>query len=88
MTLGERLKTARSKRGISQGKLAERAGFSSGYISLVEREDREHHVKNPGIEGLKRIAAVLEVPEEWLILGVGPEPEWAVEPAPTEGAAE
>lgn len=87
MTLGGRLKLARTKRGFSQSELAEKAGFSSGYISLVEREEKAHSIKNPGVEGLKRIAAVLDVPEAWLVLGLGDEPAWP-EPPAAEGAAE
>jgi transcriptional regulator with XRE-family HTH domain len=95
MHLSERVKLARTKRGVSQHELGERTGLSGGYISMLERPPGgKNAVESPGIEGLKKIAAALSVPETWLVLGVEPEPDWddappASEPKPTgaKGAA-
>ena len=93
MTLPQRVKLARTKRGLTQRELAERtkhadgpAAISSGYISMLEKEPGEPNaVESPGLSGLKRIAEALLVPEEWLILGVGDEPVW--EPNPLSDVA-
>lgn len=86
MTLAERVKLARTKRGLTQRELAERCDpkLSAGYISMLETPaGQANAIAKPGLPGLQRIASVLEVPEGWLILGAGDEPAWPAEPAPT-----
>lgn len=80
MTLGERVKLARTKRGLTQDELAERSGLSNGYISLVERDgDREK--RGPGVGSVNQLATALGVPVEWLAYGVGDEPDLGAEVA-------
>lgn len=54
--LGKRIREVRRKRSLSQGKLAERMGANTAYISSVER-GRE----NPTLEFLGRLAEALHV---------------------------
>jgi transcriptional regulator with XRE-family HTH domain len=53
--LGHRIAELRAKAGLTQEKLAEKAGYSTEFISLVERG------KNcPSVAGLERIAKALK----------------------------
>ena len=54
--LGKRIADLRRDRGFSQETLAEKTGYSTEFISLVERG-----INAPSVEGLDRIASVLEV---------------------------
>lgn len=91
VTLPQRVKLARTKRGLTQRELAERtrgaggpAAISPGYVSMLEKETGEPNaVESPGLLGLKKIAEALLVPEEWLILGQGDEPTWEPNPLAT-----
>ena len=42
MTLGERIEATRLDRGLRMNELARRAGLSSGYVSLLERDTYRH----------------------------------------------
>ena len=53
---GERLNEIRSKRGISQERLAEMAGLHRTYVSLIERGER-----NVTIETIEKLATALDV---------------------------
>lgn len=53
---GERLRELRSKKGISQEELAERAGLHRTYVSSVERGERNISLVN--IEHLARALGV------------------------------
>lgn len=64
MTVGERIKAARKKRGMSQKELADKLGIPYQGISQYERG-----VRNPKAATLFRIAEILEVPYIDLILG-------------------
>jgi transcriptional regulator with XRE-family HTH domain len=55
-TLAERVKELREARGWSQGQLAEKAGFDSGYISLIEAGKRV-----PKLENRRKLADALGV---------------------------
>ena len=54
--LGKRIADLRRDRGYSQETLAEKTGYSTEFISLVERG-----INAPSVEGLDRIASALEV---------------------------
>ena len=54
--LGKRIADLRRDRGFSQETLAGKTGYSTEFISLVERG-----INAPSVEGLDRIASALEV---------------------------
>ncbi len=54
--LGRRIATLRKRSGFTQEQLAEAAGYSVEFISLVERG-----VNSPTVAGIDRIAQVLKV---------------------------
>ncbi len=56
LAYGTAIREARTKRGISQERLAQLAGLDRTYYSGVERGER-----NPSLTNLLRIAAALEV---------------------------
>lgn len=62
MNLGERLKSARKRAGLSLRALGERAGVSAQAISKYERG-----LDVPGSEVLIRLAKALEISLEWLL---------------------
>src|ERR1700737_3371317 len=57
MILGDRLRTIREQKNLSQGDIAKRMGLFRGYISRIENG---HTV--PSVETLEKIARALEVP--------------------------
>lgn len=57
MVIGERIKTLREQKGLSQGKVEKRSGLLRCYISRVENG---HTV--PSLETLEKFAQALEVP--------------------------
>jgi transcriptional regulator with XRE-family HTH domain len=54
--LGERVRLLRGQRGLSQEKLAERAGLTSKFLGEVERVET-----NPSTTSIARLAAALSV---------------------------
>ena len=58
----ERLRTAREKRGLSQGDLANRARFQASAISHFETGTRK-----PSFDNLRRLADALEVTTDYLL---------------------
>ena len=58
----ERLRTARVKRGLSQGDLAKRARFQASAISHFETGTRK-----PSFDNLRRVADALEVTTDYLL---------------------
>lgn len=62
--LSSRLTRLRQERGISQRKLALRSGLSHGYISLIEKGDRQ-----PTVETIRVLAEVLDVDSHYLETG-------------------
>ncbi len=56
MTIGERIKELRKKKGLTQKDLAERVGFS--YVNISQLENSR---KNPKLETIRKIAAALDV---------------------------
>jgi transcriptional regulator with XRE-family HTH domain len=67
LTLGERLKTARKFKGLTQDGLAEKIGTSRGVITNIEHDKTE--APQPLI--INALCDVLEVNHEWLINGIG-----------------
>ena len=57
-----RLRTAREKRGLSQGELANRADFQASAISHFETGTRK-----PSFDNLRRLADALEVTTDYLL---------------------
>ena len=57
MNVGQAIKMCRSRRGLSQEKLAQRAACSVSYLSLLENNQRD-----PTLSTLKKIAIALNVP--------------------------
>ena len=57
MVIGERIRTVREQKGLSQGNIEQRCGLLRCYISRVENG---HTV--PSLETLERFARALEVP--------------------------
>ncbi|MBI4355925.1 MAG: helix-turn-helix transcriptional regulator [Candidatus Omnitrophica bacterium] len=63
MNVGEAIKTLRVRRQITQKFLAERCGITQGFLSLVERGDRE-----PGFDLVEKISETLGVPPQLILL--------------------
>ncbi len=59
-----RLRRARRQKGYTLKQVAELTGYSVGYISQLERNQ-----KQPSLTALRKIAACLECSEVWLIMG-------------------
>ena len=68
-TLGQRLKMARMKMGLTQDELARRTGVAQQTITKIEKA----LVERP--RRLKEISQALECSEEWLMFGMKP-PKW------------
>jgi transcriptional regulator with XRE-family HTH domain len=62
--LGQRLRTLRQQKGLSQERLARHAGLSGKFIGEVERGE-----KSISIDSLCHVAAALQVPLRSLIEG-------------------
>ena len=58
----DRLRTARERRELSQGKLAERAGLQASAVSHFETGSRK-----PSFENLKRLADALNITTDYLL---------------------
>ena len=61
--LGERMRSRREAKGLSQGKLAQLTGVPQSMISLFE----SGHTQDPGVQAIKNIAIVLGVLVDWLL---------------------
>ena len=57
LQLGARIRRTREQAGLTIVEVAQRSGYSPGYISQVERD-----LANPSLGTLKRIASALDVP--------------------------
>ena len=55
-SVGNKLRTVREERGLSQRELAQRAGVSTNAISLIERDEN-----SPSVSTLQSLAAALNV---------------------------
>jgi transcriptional regulator with XRE-family HTH domain len=65
---GDNLKNARTKKGISQGQLAELMGIHPAHISRYERNQTV-----PSIDVVKKFADILEVSTDMLVYGTDDE---------------
>lgn len=66
--IGEKVKRLRTEKGLSISELAERAGVAKSYLSSIERNIQS----NPSIQFLEKIAAVLDISVESLLLETEP----------------
>lgn len=74
MTMGERIKRARTAAGLTQVELAKRVGVSKGAVSQWEADD----VKNLRLPNLFAMADATGFSARWIGTGEGPEkPEQA-----------
>jgi len=67
MIIGERLRFARNKKGLSQSLLARKAGITPSAISQIESGAS----KKPSANNLLPLARILDVDPNWLITGEG-----------------
>lgn len=70
VTLGEYLKQARERAGLSQRQLAARVGIHYSYLSRLERSENDA----PSAEVLQDLADVLEIPGADLLAFIGVKP--------------
>jgi transcriptional regulator with XRE-family HTH domain len=73
--LGKRIAAARKKKGLSQNRLGELAGFTKGYVSRLEAEKRG--TKNPSADMIDKVADILGVDAVELRGGLPPPGESA-----------
>ncbi|MBT3837955.1 MAG: helix-turn-helix transcriptional regulator [Thiotrichales bacterium] len=64
--MGERIKRARNREGISQMILAERMGVTPGGCGHWER-----NFNTPSVENIAKLAVILNISFEWLATGRG-----------------
>jgi transcriptional regulator with XRE-family HTH domain len=83
MIVGDRIRTLREQRNLSQGDIEERTGLLRCYISRVE-----HGHTVPSVETLEKISRALEIPMyQFFYEGDGlPEPPKRIGKAPTAAA--
>ena len=62
MNLGNAIKLLRTRQGLKQPQLAEKAGISASYLSLLERGKRD-----PSFSTVEQIASALGVPVSILV---------------------
>jgi len=62
MQLGKAIKTCRQQKGLSRTDLAEKAGISVSYLSLLEKDNRD-----PSLSKVKAISDALGVPTSVLM---------------------
>lgn len=55
-SLGDRLKAAREKLGVTQSEIAEKAGINTNYYARIERGE-----ENPSFSKLQKIMKVLKI---------------------------
>mgnify|MGYP003446257930 FL=1 len=61
--IGMRVKKIREQKNMTMSELAEKAGVAKSYLSSLERNLQ----KNPTIQFLEKVAAVLNVPVDSLL---------------------
>lgn len=71
---GDKVRSLRAERGLSERKLAERASLSRGYISLLLKDRGSHKdphgdykLPNPTLDVIWRLAEALEVDPTYLV---------------------
>lgn len=75
-TLGEYLRAARKRAGLSIRQLGNLSGISHGYLVKLELGQKD----NPSAEHLARLAEVLEIDVSELLAFIGVEPSAALPP--------
>ena len=63
MNIGTAIKKLRQRHNISQLNLVKKLGISQGYLSLIEKGDRE-----PSFELVKHIAEALDIPQQLILI--------------------
>lgn len=63
MKIGEAVKILRKRRGVTQQELAELSGVTQGFLSLIERGERE-----PAVAFVGRVSKALKVPPQLILL--------------------
>jgi len=67
ITIGKAIKIIREAKRKSLGVLANQAGISTPYLSLVEADKR-----NPSLDVIQRISTALDIPPDvFLLIGTG-----------------
>lgn len=69
--LGETIRRARKKKGLTMIELSEMTDLTQGYLSKIE-----NNIKIPKIETLKKIGNILDIPLGELLIGAGYKAEW------------
>lgn len=77
-TLGEYLRAARTKAGLSIRELERLTGVTNGYLTKLELNQK----KNPSADVLQRLADVLELDASDLLAYIGVKPASVLPPAP------
>ena len=72
MSLGERLKTLRTKGGVTVAELTRVTGLSDALVGMIERGTRGDRIS---AETAIALARALGCSEKWLVLGEGTEPD-------------
>jgi transcriptional regulator with XRE-family HTH domain len=67
MGIGQRLKSARARKGFTQIELAHQMSVGLRTIRQIEQTNFE-----PRLATARRLATALEVRVEWLVFGLGP----------------
>lgn len=74
MAIGNRIKIARERAGLTQEQLAEKIGKSTQFVSVVERG-----VAGPSLETITSICDSLDTSCDWLVRGLEPSPSaWLI----------
>ena len=72
MTIGQKIRHAREKRGMTHRALSEASGVSHGYISIIENSEDE----KISVDILKKLAAALIVSPVYFLTDDAREPNW------------
>ena len=70
MSLGQRIKLARKKAGLTQAELGTHFGITSQAVNQWETNPK----KGPQRDKIPKIAKILDVPLDWLSTGAGEPP--------------
>lgn len=70
MNIGEKIRSIREEKGLTQVQLAQKSGLTQATICRIERssgERKSNRAREIGGETLRRLAQVLEVPVDYLV---------------------
>lgn len=71
LCVGQRLKLARDKRGLTMAELGDRAGVGASTVNVIEKGN-----KQPRGDTVEKLARALGVSRCWLAYGDGQPPDW------------